>query len=151
MSDNFLRLIAVEPDFVPPPASTGKAVERLHEWLPQADQIAASLSDSIQFVDAGGNWEGVFCPNCGADIESAWGDLLDAASDGTGGFRSLGIVAPCCGTATTLNDLRFGWPVGFSRFAIEIKNPRVSDLGSHRLAEVEVILGTRLREVWAHY
>ena len=87
------------------------------------------------------NFEGVRCPSCGAEIQGLWQETMDAGYQG-GRFATLNGSTPCCGTATSLNDLACP-PVGFSRFAIEVMNPDAGDEEADVLAkDVTEILGT---------
>ena len=56
-----------------------------------------------------------------------------------------------CGTAVSLNDLRYEWPAGFAKFVLEAMNPNVMDLPDEGFAELSRDLGTPLRKIWAHY
>lgn len=67
-------------------------------------------------------------------------------------FATLEVVVPCCQTGTTLNDLRYFWPAGFSRFVAEVRNPgRGEMLTGEEIRQLEQILGCELRQVLAHY
>jgi hypothetical protein len=65
-------------------------------------------------------------------------------------FADLGVVTPCCGAATTLNDLNYDWPQGFARWWLQALNPRRGKLEPDELAKLASALGVRLREVWTH-
>jgi hypothetical protein len=59
---------------------------------------------------------------------------------------------PCCSASVRLVDLEFDWPAGFARFELSIRNPNVvENLSTSTLAELEAILGCKLRQVRAHY
>ena len=107
------------------------------------------MTERVEFVDQGGNFEGVYCPVCGADLGEWWPAAMDRAH--AGHFADLAVTAPCCGAALSLNDLRYEWPAGFARFVLEAMNPGVPDLPATTLAELEQRLGAPLRVIWAHY
>ena len=106
-------------------------------------------TEEVRFIDQGSNFEGVYCPACSADLDQWWKEAMDRAWQTR--FANLAAVVPCCGSATSLNDLRYVWPAGFARFVLEAKNPGITDLAHHDLAQLETTLGCRLRRIWAHY
>ena len=65
-------------------------------------------------------------------------------------FTNLSILMPCCGLRTTLNDLQYHYPAGFTRFCIEVVNPS-KDLTQEELNILETTLNTKLRKIWSHY
>lgn len=150
MSDNFLRFIPTDPGFVPSSEGSASALQALRAWMPEAHEVTAAVSAEIQFVDQGANFERVFCSACGVELPiGAWLEALERAR--LAEFRDLGIVMPCCGARSSLNELRLEWPAGFARFVLEAMNPNIPDLSDRQHARLEQILGTRLRKIWAHY
>lgn len=149
MSDNYLRLIPSSPVFIPDKNAIDKAVFLLEEDFPYPDMVRIAISDSPRFIDQGANWERVTCPCCNDNLDLEWWqNAMDRAS--ISGFQNLSVKAPCCGVATTLNDLVYDWPAGFARFLIEISNPK-EDINDARINQLETILGSPLRKIWAHY
>jgi hypothetical protein len=61
--------------------------------------------------------------------------------------RRLAIETPCCGQATSLNDLDYVEPQGFACVAIKVMNPD-SDLEPPELQKVAQALGQPVRIVW---
>ena len=150
MSDDFFRVIPVDPQFTPPANAQGVALQLLRSWLPSAESITSDLSEETRFVDSGANLERVECPFCGGDLFGWWQDAMDEAS--ARGFVALEVVVPCCHTETTLNDLRYEWPAGFARFVAEVRNPgRGEALTEEEIRQLEQLLGCKLRQVLAHY
>lgn len=150
MSDNWLRFIATDPDWVPEAAARDAAVGLLVRWLPEADEVTSNISDHVDFIDQGANFERVTCPACGATLsDDWWGVAVDRARETD--FEDLSVLTPCCGSTTSLNDLDYDWPAGFARFVIEALNPGVADLTADQTAELAGVLGTGLRRIWAHY
>jgi hypothetical protein len=150
MSDNFLRLIAADPAFVPEAAAAEKARAYLTRLVPDADCVSATITERIQFVDQGANFERVSCPECGSALpEDWWSDAVEHASETA--FASLDVSVPCCGRTVSLNELDYEWPAGFARFVLEAMNPNVRDLDEEEVASLALILGTTLRRIWAHY
>lgn len=65
-------------------------------------------------------------------------------------YMDLNVIVPCCESRTSLNELKYEWPTGFSRFSIEILNPN-RDLTDTELQSIETILDSKLRKIRAHY
>ena len=148
MSDNWLLYVPHDPWFQPNAGAIARAEALLRHMFPQADEISSQSSALPQFVHAGGNWDGVWCSSCGADLGSTWSSLVDSQDKGEG-FPSLLVNAPCCGASVSLNDLRYGWPVAFGRFVLDAMNPNVASL-SERIDQLEQVLGCQVREIQRH-
>ena len=150
MSDNLLRFIPTDPEFVPQQASAERALGHLVAVVPAAEEVTQATSENVQFVDPGANFERVSCPQCGQELSIEWWqDRMDEAF--TDNFATLSITTPCCGTTVSLNDLKYEWPAGFARFVLEARNPGVADLTSEDVATLSDIVGSPLRRIWAHY
>src|SRR5207244_404446 len=105
--------------------------------------------DEVVFVDAGGNWEGVRCPVCDADLEEWWADAVDKSYQTH--FQHLDVVLPCCGAVISLNDLKYPWAVGFARFVLSARDPDIPELPREGVAALEKVLGCGVRAIWVHY
>jgi len=66
------------------------------------------------------------------------------------GFKLASYAMPCCKSPASLHELRYEWPQGFSRFALEAMNPNIGKLEDRFKKEFEEILGTRLRVIYQH-
>ena len=66
------------------------------------------------------------------------------------GFASLKVRARCCGEEVSLNELRYGWPVAFASFCLEVRNPWLQGLAPEQLQELRTKLGCEVREIKAH-
>jgi hypothetical protein len=75
----YLSLIPEEPTYVPPAVAQTQAREAFRAFLKKKAfhlldksevEIEVKVSDDIQFVDQGVNFESVSCPACGTEIES---------------------------------------------------------------------------------
>jgi hypothetical protein len=66
------------------------------------------------------------------------------------GFRLAPIVAPCCGGATTLNELAYEWPLGFARWTTQVLYPERGWLTDDELREVELALEHPVRQTFRH-
>ena len=147
MSDTFLRIFPADPNFVPDPDRRRQAIELVSRAIVRRDEVTDELSEQVRFIDAGGNWEGVRCPNCGHDLDDWWSGAMDRAWESR--FADLFVETPCCAKPVSLNQLEYGWPVGFARYSIEVRNPE-HDLSDADLRQIQTALGTELRMVWAH-
>lgn len=148
MSDSYLRYVPVNPKFQPQPASAASAEALLSGYFPEAEEISAEFLADVEFIDAGSNWSGVFCPLCGEDVEQWWDDAMDEAAESR--FENLDVCTPCCKGKTALNHLRYGWPVGFGRFVIEATNPNSKGLDANQLQALSEAIGCEMQEVAAH-
>ncbi|WP_431222890.1 hypothetical protein ACQ86O_22260 [Serratia sp. L9] len=147
MSDTWLRFVPEEPSFTPTAAAAELARNLFAEFLPESEKVSAIFTDSIEFIDAGGNWSGVACPHCAKNAEDWWADAVDKSCEGA--FQDLLVVTPCCGTQVSLNNLHYGWPVAFACFVLEAEDPD-RDLQPDQTEQLTQILGCKLRKVWAH-
>ena len=152
MSDSVLTVVPTDPRWQPSP-DVGRAAADLVASLALVDGdggwCEVDWYDEVRLVDCGENLERITCPHCGRELSDTWfGDALDERSGSGAGVTSLDVVVPCCGTATTLDALK--WPMAFTRFKIAIWNPSRL-LTPAAVAEIEEALGHRLSQVRAHY
>lgn len=147
MSDTYLRCVPTLSTFIPQ-ETAGSRAEKFLQQILDAESIESRSTARVEFVDAGSNWDGVFCPKCGANAESWWGDAMSAAAEE--GFENLTVRAKCCRTDVGLNDLRYGWPVAFGRYVLEAANPLADGLSQNALDELGRLLGSPVREIKCH-
>ncbi len=150
MSENYLKLIPNNPQFVPAEDAQIQVVNLLERLLPYADERSVWVTSEIAFVDPGGNLNAVYCPNCGSELLASgwWQQAMDKAYANR--FRDLSVQMPCCGTALSLDNLRYEWPAGFARSWIEIRNPGVIELTARQIKKIEKAFGCPLRVIWSH-
>jgi hypothetical protein len=147
MSDHWLMFIPTAPEALPSKAAADEAAKLLKIFVPEADgEVLARFAERTEFHGGGANWSGVNCPKCGADIGGWWKDAMDLAW--VSKFRDLRATMPCCGHSTTLNDLKYVWPAGFSRFALEAMNPNIAQTTPEQDLELSEALGLELRKIW---
>jgi hypothetical protein len=150
MSDCILRIIPSDPAFVPDVDAQQSAASLVREAFPEAGDVGLRTEDDVAFVDAGANFDAVFCPRCTRELaRDWWAEAMDQAAAGS--FVNLAMKLPCCGEATTLNDLRYEMPQGFARFVMEVMNPAAANVPAGLEARLCETLGCELRFVWAHY
>ena len=78
-----------------------------------------------------------------------WTEQMGLAGESS--FRDLGLITPCCGNKTSLNDLGYEWPAGFAQAELSVLNPQRGWLDEAELARVASELGYPLKQVMAHY
>jgi hypothetical protein len=150
LSGYFLRLVPADPAFVPPEAARNAACDALRAALPRAEEVTATVSETLRFVSPEANLERILCPACAKDLDRDWWQgHMDHASSRE--FRNLRVTVPCCGAATSLDRLDYEWPAGFARFVLEASNPNVSELPGQQLRALGRLLGCQLRQIWARY
>jgi hypothetical protein len=148
MSDNWLKYIPTDPEFIPTASAAANAERLLASFVPLADKVRSEFPGSVRFFDPGANWSGVECSACGADAQSWWNDAMDRAAQTH--FRDLRIVTRCCGASLSLNELRYPWAAGFASFALKAMNPNIKTLPADQLKQLAAILGCSLREIAVH-
>ena len=147
MSDTIIKIIPADPCF----RITEHKAQELVEFLKSriaADSIKAMLHESPVFVDCGGNLKRILCPFCKSALGfDWWGQAMNAAYEHS--FENLSVTLPCCGRKSSLNDLRYDFPCGFSIVEFSILNPR-NELKKDCFDALQELLGTSVREIHAH-
>jgi hypothetical protein len=145
MSDFFIRFIPDDPQYKLNTQETD-SIKKL-EWY--NENISINAEDSIQFADAGSNFESVVCPFCKADLMDWWGEAMDRAFSEENGFTDLSVITPCCNGKTSLHDLDYYFPQGFYQSMIEMPNP---DIDKEIVCEqLYKITNKKWRVINAHY
>ncbi len=123
MSENTLRFASAHPDDSPSRRALDRAATLLVAAFPRAQTIELVEHGEVRFVDNGANLERVRCPTCGADLleNDAWPDAMSEAHATSFEDRSFETV--CCGARHSLEELDYHWPVAFSRFSIDVREP----------------------------
>ena len=151
MSEDYLRIIPLEPGQVPAPRARDRALALLRTLLPRAAEVRAILQDQVFFVDQGENLEEIRCPRCRATLGPEWW-MTEMDRAGAARFSDLAVVAPCCGAATSLHDLDYDWPAGFARFVLQVREPALAGwLDDAAVARLEKALGARVRQIRTRY
>jgi hypothetical protein len=125
MSDSFLRLIPEQPEFASSAEAGQTAIGILKVLMPSAAAVNTHVFQEIRFVDPGINFERVLCPHCREVITDHWSGWMDDSSKSR--FTQRRIVLPCCKKESDLSDLVYEWPAGFTRFVLEIENPKPAE------------------------
>lgn len=156
MSDTFLKLVPLDPNFVPGTHEQAEAVALLSAAFPDGEDVEAEVYDTVTFIDNGENTEAIVCTVCGRSLDFAdelaaevMGQLNDAIDAGS--ISTQTITMPCCGAIVAATSLRFDWPVGFARFELSIRNPNADrPIPDEVRQRLEVAIGAPLLEIWAH-
>ncbi|HIC46161.1 MAG TPA: hypothetical protein EYM37_09110 [Methylophaga aminisulfidivorans] len=162
MSDNYLKLIPAQKDFVPKESTHQDAITFLEELTPDGEEVEVEVYESLTFIDQGQNLEEIICPSCHnslqqdiyseeeTDCEKVF-EKIDEQSEG--GELSHGVIEmPCCGNTVNTTDLTFKWPAGFAKFELSALNPELEGLISEGdIEKLSNILGCKLLQVWARY
>ena len=149
-SGHQLKLIPLDPNFAPTNSQQEKGITYLAKQY-KDKEITSTLKNEIEFVDPGQGLEAVTCNFCGQLIEfEFWTEQMDNASKGK--FVDLEMVTPCCNKTTSLNDLRYYMPSGFSKFQIMVMDPDIEEQTANKLkSDLEAIFGNEMRIIWANY
>ncbi|GCE06874.1 hypothetical protein [Dictyobacter aurantiacus] len=149
MSENFLRLIPIDPQYVPSQVAQYQVKSLLASFLPEKE-IQVKLSEEVAFIDAGNNLELIQCPACEAPVSCEWWSAMMDHAYASSHFLNLNVTMPCCATMVSLNNLHYMWPVGFARFVIEIRAPE-RGLAERLQPLIQPMLGCPIRKIHAHY
>lgn len=162
MSDQVLKLIPEDKDFLPDKSSAEKARELLEDFFPDGEQTEVEFSESVRFIDSGENLERIACSLCNKTTEinpfqendagTAWWYGTDEALSGAPDLNMLNVKMPCCGHSSPVQDIDFCGAAGFSKFELCIWNPYAENgISEEQVSELENLLGCKLKQIWAHY
>ncbi|MCL2529170.1 MAG: hypothetical protein FWE41_02405 [Coriobacteriia bacterium] len=118
MSDYYVRLIPEEPSYV----LGEQLINTIKSLTWYRDNTTITVNESIQFADAGENFERVLCPFCKTDLIDWWKDAMDEAYSMVAGFTCLDTITPCCQKDTSLHNLDYHFPQGFFTSLIEMES-----------------------------
>lgn len=150
MSDDYINVIPEDPRFVPAQEKLQDAVLYFRDIAPQSHEISSSVTNNLEFVQCGANFEKIFCPKCGAEFAiDSWQMWMDQ-DYGDNGFTLNLHSMPCCGAQHTLHDLTYDWLQGFARATVSAMNPNIGKLSSEQHAKFEMILGCPVRVIYEH-
>lgn len=149
-SGNQLKIIPTNPNYEPSTEQQKEAIKYLATKFSK-NEISSVLTKNVEFIDSGENFESVYCNLCGQTIEiENWQDAMDKAYQTS--FADLTLITPCCNKKTSLNDLEYDMPMGFSKYVIELIAPDINDNQKIDLTKnLKEILGQEIKLIWAHY
>ena len=118
MSDNYLIVIPTCSTYTPDNNSIEDISKLISKTYYLFDVASTNLTNYIRFIDQGYNFERILCPICGRVMAIEWWQKeMDEAYQND--YRDLTIRLPCCNNQSSLNDLEYVLPAGFSHFSIE--------------------------------
>lgn len=149
-SGNQLKIIPTKPHYEPSTEQQKEAIKYLATEFSK-NKIGSILTKNVEFIDSGENFESVTCNHCGQKIEiENWQEVMDTAYQTS--FANLAFVTPCCHKLTSLNDLKYDMPSGFSKYVIELIDPDIKDNQKTDLIKnLKEIFGQDMKLIWAHY
>lgn len=147
MSDYIVKIIPIDPYL----RITDKQAQSALQYLKQnikADLVKMRIQESPEFVDCGANLESISCPICNKQLDFGWWNVaMDKASKIN--FMDLSIKLPCCSKDSTLNDLIYYFPCGFSTFEYDIVNP-LMEVNDSLISELQRLLEITVSVIHAH-
>ena len=152
MSDHYVCFIPAAPEFIPSKDSQAAAVALIQKtWPFNISEITLETDRHIAFRDSGENFESIHCPHCSTEVEvEHWQDLMDQDYSDEDGFHLREIPMSCCGKTSTLNDLYYKWPMGFSRFILRFRDPGC-EIPNNLLIGLESAVDSKLRVIYQMY
>ena len=162
MSDQVLKLIPEDKDYLPDREAAETARTLLEDFFPDGEQAETEFSDSLKFIDGGASLEQVSCPLCKKtteinplqenDVGTEWWYELDKTLSDSPDLNALSVRMPCCGNSASIQDVDFSGAAGFSKFELCIWNPYAENgISEEQVSELENLLGCKLKQIWAHY
>lgn len=150
MSLTFAQLIPTDPLHMPTPKQRKAIAALLEATLAPLDiSYALKATKTPRLIDAGKNFDGVYCPHCNQELELAWWQqALDSARQTQ--FLDLATQTPCCGYRCSLNDLTYDWPQGFARFNIILNDIPVM-LVSELTTQIAALVTCPLACIWTRH
>ena len=148
MSIDVLKIIPGSPSWICPEGTIQSTIEYLQKIVDPGCELKVQITDEIRFIDPGSNLRCILCPSCMKEIHTRWWQQAMSKSYKTA-FSVLLVSTPCCATSVSLNDLLYDWPAGFARISFEITGPQ-RELKAEEIAELEIILGIKTRQIWEH-
>jgi hypothetical protein len=148
MSFSIIKIISTDPTFEPTTDNQIIANKFLTN-LYNSNQISFEITQDIEFIDQGENFESVSCDLCGHKIEiDNWQDEMEDAHQKQ--FFDLTFKTKCCNKKTSLNTLIYKFSAGFAKFVISISDADI-ELNENQVRDLEKILATKLRIITARY
>ena len=147
MSDRIIKIIPSNPYYHINAQNKPKILDNLKARI-IADNIELKTYDTPVFIDCGSNLERITCPICGKVIDfDWWSKAMNIAWNSN--FMDLSVDLPCCGGSSTLNDLHYYFPCGFSCVELSIMNPFI-ELNHKSILHIQELFGIPVRCIQAH-
>jgi hypothetical protein len=149
MSDHWIGIIPRNPFFVPSDESIARTKKFMAEVAPEAEGIRSEITDAVRFRDCGVNLTTIRCPFCDAELSSEWWSER-MGEDWDADFELRQVELPCGHEAGSLNDLRYDFDQGFSRFILDAMNPNIGVLTPSEISHFEEWLGCPVKVIYQH-
>lgn len=117
MSDQVLKLIPADKNFLPDKEAAEKARALLEDFFPDGEQADIEFSASIRFIDGGQSLERITCPLCNKsteinpfqknDVGTAWWYELDETLSGNPDLNALQVKCHVADNLAKLKTLIF--------------------------------------------
>lgn len=147
MSDYVVKIITENPSDNISAEVLNTVVQFIKNEI-RADSIMAHSSKNTTFIDCGENLEYIKCPLCEHKLTfDWWTKAMTTASKNN--FENLAVNLPCCNKESSLNDLNYFFPCGFSKMEIDILNP-ANPISKEQLYQIESIFQKSIRVIDAH-
>ena len=152
MSDHFIRVIPMDPTFVPTEHGELAALAFARE---RGFAGASSQTyEHVSFIDGGENFpRSMPCSSCGfnlADENRAWTDAMSVAYARIPAFSDLNFLCPSCASPLSLLDISLeGSTHGFARWVLEWPHPG-TQLQAEDLASFSKAVGCEVRVIYQH-
>ena len=147
MSEYIVKIIPNDPYFCIAKQDAQEVAQYIKLNV-KAYSVKVSIHETPSFVDCGANLVSISCPYCNSLLTfDWWGNEMNRAYDNC--FTDLSVQLPCCGTDSTLNDLLYDFPCGFSSVEFAITNP-VTEINDGILSTIQDILDITVRVIHAH-
>lgn len=65
-------------------------------------------------------------------------------------FQSLNVATSCCNSDVSLNELVYEFPVGFSKFVLQILTPGVTNMEDSVRKDIGNVLHCDVKAIWAY-
>ena len=152
MSDNYIRIIPIDPKWIPGDDKKADIEDGITDLFPNAQEVKLVHDEGVQFRDCGSNLEKINCPKCNAEISiDNWQELVDLDySEVRQEFKLDPIILDCCGYKCSINDLKYDFDQGFSTVEISVMNPRVGNITAGFQTEIESIIGCKVKIIFQH-
>lgn len=147
MSDHIIKIIPSDPYFRIADKQSQSAVQLIQQNV-KADMVRFSSQEKPAFVDCGSNLESISCPLCNETLDFGWwSDAMDKAFQND--FMDLSVKLPCCDKDSTLNNLIYYFPCGFSTAEFDIINP-TTEVDDKVIEKLQSMLEITVRIIHAH-
>lgn len=150
MSESYCVIIPADPN-----ASLPETAEELRKALALvvgSERSRVKDYGKTQFIDAGGNWDGVACPSCGYMLTTPeWQAMMDRAWHNDAGFKLVEEKTACCQASTTVAELDYKWPIGFARWFVSAYDTTHGPLTEAETHALSKIAGLPLRAIYQNY